>query len=145
MKFSDIERERWEELQPYLDTVLLPVSGMTGLEQPWEASQTLEQLRDALDPLEQMYRGRVVTYPAVHYAESDEELKRLLDELCLRFKKSGFRYCVVVSGNARLSGFRPEEASLVIVPLSGEQPELTGDYKTRVRKEVEALWFGGKK
>ncbi|WP_274364614.1 DUF2487 family protein [Paenibacillus thermotolerans] len=143
MKFSDIDRERWDELKPYLDTVLLPVSGLTGAESPWEATVMLEKLRDALDPLEQLYKGRVVTYPAVHYAESDERLERLVGEMCGRLTAGGFRYCVVVSGNERLAAFRPKEASLVVVPEAGEAAEEGANYRARIRKAVESLWFGG--
>lgn len=143
MKFSEIERERWDELKPYIDTVLLPVSGLTGAEQPWEATQALELLRDALDPLEQLYKGRVVTYPAIHYGESDEQLERLVSEMCARLAASGFRYCVVVSGNERFASFHPKEASLVIVPAAGEGADFGSDYKARIRKAIESLWFPG--
>ncbi|WP_199614937.1 DUF2487 family protein [Paenibacillus alkalitolerans] len=144
MKFSDIERDRWEELKPYFDTAILPVSGMTGREQPWEATEALERLRDALDPIEQMFKGRVVIYPAVHYSESEEHLKRLVEETCRRLKACGFRHCVVVTGSGRLSSFGCEEASLVIAPPGAEEEADSGSgYRTRVRQAVEALWASG--
>ena len=59
----------------YLDTCLLPVTGLTGKESPVEAGDRLEQLRDLLDLLEIPYHGRTVTYPAWHYAEDAEDLK----------------------------------------------------------------------
>ncbi|MGO4375464.1 DUF2487 family protein, partial [Paenibacillus sp. MCAF20] len=67
MKFSEIEKEQWEELRPYLDTCLLPVTGMDGSEQPYEATEWLERLRDIMDLIEIPFKGRVVTYPACHY------------------------------------------------------------------------------
>ena len=67
MKFSDIDKEQWPELKPYLDTVLLPVTGLSGDEQPWEATRGLEKLRDLIDAVEIPFHGRVVIYPAYHY------------------------------------------------------------------------------
>lgn len=64
MKFSDIEEQTWDELRPYLDTAVLPVTGLNGGETPWEATRELEYLRDALDLIEIPFKGRIVTYPA---------------------------------------------------------------------------------
>jgi 23S rRNA (pseudouridine1915-N3)-methyltransferase len=143
VKFSDIEREKWEELKPYLDTALIPLSGLTGGEQPWEATEALERLRDAMDPIEKTYYGRIVTYPAVHYAESDDALKRTVNELCRKLLESGFKYCMVVAASGRLADFRAEEASIVIAPPSGGQVESQSEYRSRIRAALEKLWFGG--
>jgi len=142
MKFSDIERDRWDELKPYLDTALLPVSGLTGQEAPHEATAALERLRDALDPLESAYKGRVVTYPALHYAADDESLAALADELCVRLRESGFAYCVVVTGDPRLHALRVANASAVLgpEPANGDAPSEL--YRSRAKRTIEALWSG---
>lgn len=136
MKFSEIEREKWKELSPYLDTVLLPLSGLTGREEPWEATEALERLRDALDPLERAYKGRVVTYPALHYAVSNEALVEVADELCDRLFASGFQYCIVVTGDEEVAALPFERPSAVIGP-GGEEP-----YELRARNVVATLWHG---
>ncbi|HZG78398.1 MAG TPA: DUF2487 family protein [Paenibacillus sp.] len=142
MKFSEIERDRWEELRPYLDTALLPLSGLTGAESPSDATAALERLRDALDPLEQAYRGRVVTYPALHYAANDEALAALADELCARLKASGFRYCVVVTGDPRLHALRVPNASAVLGPRPENADAPSELYRSLAKRTIEALWRG---
>lgn len=102
MKFSDISAEQWEELTPYLDTCLLPVTGMTGLEKPYEATKCLEQLRDMMDLIEIPFKGRVITYPACHYISESNTFEEILLEWCTAIKKSGFRYLIVVSANNNL-------------------------------------------
>jgi len=133
MKFSDIESGRWAELKPYLDTCLLPVTGLTGLEQPDEATQALEQLRDVMDAIEIPFTGRVVTYPACHYV-GDPAGGELVEALCQSLKRAGFRYVIVVS--ARLGQLNPPSADLRIVPDStGSAP--TG---AEIGQAVRDLW-----
>ncbi|MCI3920305.1 YpiF family protein [Paenibacillus sp. TRM 82003] len=143
MKFSEIEREAWPELAVYLDTALLPLSGLTGRESPWEATEALERLRDALDPLETMYKGRVVTYPAVHYAENDEALEALADKLCVRLRESGFRFVLVVTGAERLLARTFACASATLGPEAPNPDVPTETYRSRAKRTIEALWHNG--
>ncbi|PZE21929.1 DUF2487 family protein [Paenibacillus xerothermodurans] len=101
MKFSDVAQSEWESLRPYVDTCLLPVTGLTGSEAPWEATQALEHLRDALDCFEIPYKGRILTYPAFHFV-SPEEDSSLLKQVCTRLKDNGFAFVVVVTAKAEL-------------------------------------------
>lgn len=142
MKFSEIEQEQWPELQPYIDTVLLPLSGLTGCESPYEATEALERLRDALDPLESAYRGRVVTYPALHYAEDDETLAALADKLCVRLRDGGFKYCVVVAGHPRLLQWTIPNASAFIGPAEPDERFPAELYRSIAKRTIEGLWFG---
>ena len=91
LKFSDISRESWPELQPYVDTCLLPLTGLTGMESPWEATETLEKLRDVIDRVEIPFRGRIVTYPAVQYGR--EEGLEAVDRLCCSLREGGLSLC----------------------------------------------------
>jgi len=102
MKFSDLPKEKWDELQPYLDTCLLPITGLTGSESPWETVEALERLRDAMEGMEKTYVGRIVTYPALHYVEN-VELGLLVEGLCTRLKTSGFKYIVAVTADSRVA------------------------------------------
>jgi 23S rRNA (pseudouridine1915-N3)-methyltransferase len=96
MKFSEINREEWPALRPYLDTCLLPVTGMTGEEEPWEVTRKLEKLRDMMDLLEAPYRGRIVTYPAVHYLLDHMGNSNYINQLVIRIKKNGFKFVIIV-------------------------------------------------
>jgi 23S rRNA (pseudouridine1915-N3)-methyltransferase len=100
MKFSDIEQKGWDELAPYLDTCLLPVTGLAGNEYPWEATKALEDLRDALDCLEVPFKGRIVTYPALHYLPVGEERETLVNSMCDKLKEKGFRYVIIVTARS---------------------------------------------
>jgi len=142
LKFSEIEKDRWPELRPYLDTALLPLSGLTGGEAPHEATEALERLRDALEPLESAYRGRVVTMPALHYAEDDASLAVLADKLCARMRESGFRHCVVVTGAPRLLTLSVPNASAVLGPEPPNQDAPSELYRSKAMREIERLWRG---
>jgi len=142
MKFSEIEKDSWEELRPYLDTALLPLSGLTGGEAPHEATEALERLRDALEPLETAYRGRVVTYPALHYAEDRDALARLADKLCARLRAAGFAHVVVVAGSPALLDLDIPNASAVIGP-DPPNPNVPSElYRSKASRIIEALWHG---
>ncbi|WP_176444730.1 DUF2487 family protein [Paenibacillus herberti] len=132
MKFSDIEADRWPELQPFMDTCLLPVTGLSGTENPWQAVAALERLRDAMDVIEIPYKGRIVAYPAVQYA--DEQSVALLGHLVQNLRKAGFRYVVIVSAALRLDNL--SEADLVVSPDNeGKMPDAA-----EARELIRKLW-----
>ncbi|MFH5184722.1 DUF2487 family protein [Paenibacillus sp. TAB 01] len=139
MKFSDVEASSWPELQPYVDTCLLPVTGLSGDEQPWEATQALEALRDALDCLEIPYKGRVLTYPAFHFVDGQAG-EELLSRTCARLKQQ-FRYVVIVTAKteAALPLEKVEADALFVLT-----PEMIANSKSDVRQSVSAkvqqLW-----
>lgn len=95
MKFSEISRASWPELQPYLDTCIIPFTGLSGLESPVEVTDSLEKLRDFLDIVETRYQGRIVTYPAFHYGKQEDY--KFLNEICHKVKKSGFKYAIIMT------------------------------------------------
>ncbi|MFE5317196.1 DUF2487 family protein [Paenibacillus sp. NPDC056579] len=143
MKFSDVESSTWNELKPYVDTCLLPVTGLTGDEEPWEATRALEALRDALDCFEIPYKGRVLTYPAFHYIEGEEDMALLAG--VVRRLKERFPYVVVISAEAEgLEQLASDEqhADLVFVlspeQLSTSMPEI----KEKIAVSLQTLWTG---
>lgn len=135
MKFSEIEAEQWEELRPYLDTCLLPVTGMTGAESPLEATQCLEDLRDIMDLIEVPYRGRVVTYPALHYMSGPEHFQQALSSYCSRLKQQGFKYIILITAKTNVR-FQISEADLWITP--DEDGNLPSD--ADINSKIRELW-----
>ncbi|MCM3747488.1 DUF2487 family protein [Paenibacillus pasadenensis] len=132
MKFSEIDAERWPELQPFMDTCLLPVTGLSGLENPWQAAAVLERLRDAMDAVEIPFKGRIVAYPAVQYG--DEQSAAALGPLVRKLRQAGFRYVVAVSAALQLEAL--EEADLVLSPDGdGRMPDAA-----EVRERIRMLW-----
>lgn len=116
MKFSEIKKEEWPALKPYLDTCLLPVTGLDGRESPVEAAECLEKLRDVLDLIERPYRGRTVTYPAWHYVPDRDSLDAQLSSSVARLREVGFRYVVIVSATDDLKIGALAGADLIITP-----------------------------
>ncbi len=136
MKFSEINADSWSELQPYLDTCLIPVSGLTGSESPWEAADKVARTGQWLEPLEQAFRGRTVTMPAFHYDAGDKLDKEKLNRLINQWKKNGFRYVIVISGQpVDLPG--QLEADFVIQPQAEEEEGPDG---ARIRNSIAELW-----
>jgi hypothetical protein len=140
MKFSELTPEQWAELQPYLDTAVLPVTGMSGSEMPYEATEALERLRDLLDLIEVPFKGRVVTYPACHYGEWNEETAGQVSRLCMNLKlRAGFRYVVVATAFAAPETAAGEiGADVVIGPdVEGGLPSASS-----VGESIRRLWLG---
>lgn len=142
MKFSEISEQDWGSLQPYLDTCLLPVTGITGAEQPWEATAALENLRDVLDKVEIPFKGRVVTYPALHYTDgSHERLAGLVDQVCSNLKASGFKYVIVMTADSSLCLADCVQADLVLQPESIASDEEAQELDAKaIASQVQQLW-----
>ncbi|RJE90062.1 DUF2487 family protein [Paenibacillus sp. 1011MAR3C5] len=135
MKFSDITEEQWDELKPYLDTCLLPVTGLGGGESPYEATARLERLRDMMDLVEIPFKGRVVTYPACHYITESESFQSMLGEWCSRLKQSGFNYVIVMTAFSA-PALTIEAADLILQP--GPDGQLLSH--SEVSSQIRELW-----
>ena len=135
MKFSEIEQEQWEELKPYLDTCLLPITGLDGSESPVEATLALENLRDIMDLVEIPYRGRVVTYPACHYYSVDPAAQAQIASYCRSLRGQGFKYIILITAQLHIA-FPTNEADLWITPTdNGEIPS-----SDQVNLQIRELW-----
>jgi hypothetical protein len=137
MKFNDFDREQWSVLKPFFDTILIPISGLYGHENPWQVTDKLEQLKVALDPLEQSFKGRIITFPSIHYFENELTLTSATNLVCSRLREQGFVYCVVVMGDSQFLDLKIESASLIIGPFEDESNEA---YFRRSRSAIETLW-----
>ncbi|OAB44297.1 DUF2487 family protein [Paenibacillus glacialis] len=140
MKFSEISRESWPELQPYLDTCIIPFTGLSGDESPVEATTALERLRDFMDLVETRYKGRVVTYPAFHYG--NEDISKLLNEICHKVKDSGFKYVIIMTADTII-----DESECLSCDLILSQKQLAPLYENDqsvlssiIQNKVESLW-----
>lgn len=139
MKFSEIDDQSWAELQPYLDTCLLPVSGLTGTEAPWEAKEKIMRTGDWLSVLERSFHGRTVTLPAYHYNQAAPDAADRLNDMCERFKSSGYKYVVVVCGQAGGVSERVTAANMIVQPdVEHDEPD-----EGKLRAAVSAMWRGG--
>ncbi|MFC5448110.1 DUF2487 family protein [Paenibacillus aestuarii] len=142
MKFSEIEQDQWPDLKPYLDTCLLPLTGLKGFEDPVQTTHALEQLRDALDVIEIPYKGRVVTYPALHYV-TGVDMPAQLDAICLQLKRSGFRYVIVMTIHLPAAAWTAKEADLLISVDMAQWPEQANDIKSRISQQIQQMWQQG--
>ncbi|MED4956329.1 DUF2487 family protein [Paenibacillus macerans] len=142
MKFSEVEASGWEELRPYLDTCLVPVTGLTGLERPYEVTEKLERLKSVMDWVEIPFKGRVVTYPSIQYA--GDRLSQAINKVCENVKRSGFAYAIVISADLDWADEELPNADLIITPgrFSGPDPD-GGSAAGRVKEKVQHLWTGG--
>lgn len=140
MKFNDIAAQEWTELKPYLDTCLLPVTGLTGCEDPMQVTSALEQLRDVMEVIEIPYKGRVVTYPALHYIASSGTSEQL-NEIAHQLKKSGFRYIIVLSIHSEAIAWKSAETDLLIVVDKEQWAQQSEAIKSGISKQVQQLWY----
>ncbi|MFS1512366.1 DUF2487 family protein [Chengkuizengella sp. SCS-71B] len=138
MKFSEIEKNIWEEHQEYLDTCLLPFTGLTGLENPMEVTKSLEGLRDMLEYVEIPFKGRVVTYPAVHFSHEEQYLESYLKKICFNLKKQGFQYIILISNCPEIHNFNLQDFCLLLTPSESEVENV--NLKEEISNKVQALW-----
>lgn len=142
VKFSEIDEKSWPEVQPYFDTCLIPFTGLSGLESPTEATAALERLRDFLDLVEQRFKGRIVTYPAFHYAE--QGTYKYLNDLCHNLRKNGFKYVIIMTADVDMLQMNLNESALVLSQINIENAEFLAEKSVShfVQTEIENLWRG---
>jgi 23S rRNA (pseudouridine1915-N3)-methyltransferase len=138
MKFSEVQQSEWEELKPYLDTCLLPLTGLTGEESPWQVTEVLEQLRDLMDLVEIPFKGRVVTYPALQYKADDEKMIAAVNELCLKLKLDTFKYVILITVDEALANqeFLASDLFISVNDLS----ETSNENRAIIVSKVQSLW-----
>ncbi|WP_409346625.1 DUF2487 family protein [Paenibacillus sp. MBLB4367] len=134
MKFSDIKKDQWADLQPYLDTCLVPLTGLTGGEEPWEVTQALERLADIMEPVEIPFKGRVVTYPSLHYNGQPGSFVAGVNHLCGKLREGGFAYVILISADPAISIMSFEGADLF---LSAE--DASGG-KALIGEKLQEVW-----
>lgn len=145
MKFSEITSEEWVELQPYLDTCLIPYTALTGQEPPFETVRALERLRDFLDYVEIPFKGRIVTYPAVHYSQASQ--LQQLNELCSHLKAGSFKYVIVMTADEVLVQADLPQADLVLSlsALSSRKEELNhsnvNGFGKDIQSQIYQMWI----
>lgn len=139
MKFNDISAQDWPELKPYLDTCLLPLTGLTGFEDPAQVTLALEQLRDALETIEIPYKGRVVTYPALHYI-TGTDMREQLNAISLHLKRMGFRYVIGLTIHTDAALWKAEQTDLLIVVDMKQWTSQSELIKSSISKQVQELW-----
>ncbi|OCT12682.1 hypothetical protein A8709_33285 [Paenibacillus pectinilyticus] len=140
MKFNEIVAQDWPELKPYLDTCLLPVTGLRGSEDPMIVTSVLEQLRDVMEVIEIPYKGRVVTYPALHYI-TGADVSELVEDIVQRLKKSGFRYIIVLTLHTEAIAWKSPGTDLLIVVDKDQWIVQSDAIKTGISKQVQQLWY----
>lgn len=139
MKFNEIAPLDWEENKAYLDTCLLPITGLTGAESPWEVTQALEQLRDYMDHVEIPFKGRVVTYPAVQYRSDDGQMEDAVDKLCQKLKLDSFKYVILITTDEALARLDFKDHDLMLSPLNiADFPEKA---RAIIMQAVQKLWI----
>ncbi|CAN7701528.1 MULTISPECIES: DUF2487 family protein [unclassified Paenibacillus] len=140
MKFNEIVSQEWTELKPYLDTCLLPVTGLTGVEDPMEVTTVLERLRDVMEIIEIPYKGRVVTYPALHYI-ADTGASKQVETIVHQLKKSGFRYIIVLTLHSEAIHWKSAETDLLIVVDKEQWAQQSEAIRSGISKQVQQLWY----
>ncbi|NQX59034.1 DUF2487 family protein [Paenibacillus qinlingensis] len=140
MKFNEIVAQEWKELKPYLDTCLLPVTGLRGNEDPMQVTTVLERLRDVMEIIEIPYKGRVVTYPALHYI-ADTGASEQVESIVHQLKKSGFRYIIVVTLQSEAIHWKSNQTDLLIVVDKEQWAQQSEAIRSGISKQVQQLWY----
>jgi 23S rRNA (pseudouridine1915-N3)-methyltransferase len=138
MKFSEIQQNDWEELKLYLDTCLLPLTGISGEEPPWKVTESLEKLRDLMDFVETPYKGRIVTYPALQYKIAEDQMVAVVDTLCHKLKADQFKYVIIITADDSIAKLEFQANDLLISPFM--LMEDVGATRAKIDFEIQRLW-----
>jgi hypothetical protein len=138
MKFNEIQQNDWDELKPYLDTCLLPLTGLSGEEPPWTVTKCLEKLRDLMDFVEIPYKGRVVTYPALQYKIEDDQMVAVVDTLCQKLKAVQFKYVIIITADDSIAKLEFQANDLLISPFM--LMEDVSATRINIDFEIQRLW-----
>lgn len=147
MKFSEISQDEWMEWKPYLDTCIIPYTGLTGQESPLEAVSALEDLRDLLDIVEIPFKGRVVTYPAFHYTAKEHQ--ESLNDVCRQLKSSGFKFVIIMSIGQEINPsvvtasdliFTFPKCEISVSKSKEESAEKINQLSQKIHHDVYRLW-----
>jgi 23S rRNA (pseudouridine1915-N3)-methyltransferase len=138
MKFSEIQQNDWEELKTYLDTCLLPLTGISGEDPPWKVTERLGKLRDLMDFIEIPYKGRVVTYPALQYKLDEEQMVADVDTLCHKLKAGQFKYVIIITADDSIAKLEFQANDLLISPFMFV--EGVSSAQGKIDFEIQRLW-----
>lgn len=141
MKFNELTVQQWTEQKQYLDTCILPVTGLSGLESPVTVTKQVIHLRDWLNEIEIPFCGRVVTYPAYHFIW-EEEIQRhieFLNHICHHFHQK-YKFIIVVSPQLRLTPNTLYEADLLFTPAQLQDDHIL-QFRVKIRRQVEQMWM----
>jgi len=143
MKFNELTKEQWEEWKGYLDTCILPVTGLSGMESPPEVASQLEMLRNWLGGIEIPFRGRTVTYPAYHFIPDNIEMNSLclVNKLCTQLRSQGFTYIVIISAQWNIMRDELPQADLVVSPVELWTTDLSRAQQ-QIKERVQKMWGG---
>ena len=140
MKFSDFDSVSWEEHRGFFDTCLIPFTGLKGSESPVESVAALERLRDFMDMVEKPFRGRIVTYPVLHYG--GEHSLKLINELCCNVKSKYFQYAIVLTADIDVSESEIVESDLVL-SLPRFRDLTSKEVQAFTAEKIQELWIKG--
>ncbi len=135
MKFNEIAAESWSEWQPFMDTCLLPVTGLKGDEDPLQVTKALEALKDVMDRVEIPFKGRIVTYPAIHFFHPENDDPTYINRICQKIKEAGFKFVVIATAvPAIAAGCWQADAVISPVELDGHEG------KEGIANKIAAMW-----
>jgi 23S rRNA (pseudouridine1915-N3)-methyltransferase len=140
MYYDQISAGQWPSLKPYLDTCILPITNIRTEQEVWEIKERLHIHNQAKKWIEQMYSGRIVIYPDIHYSWDDKEKFRLyLKEVIRGIKDKGFQYVVLLNNS---SNEPYVEEGITYISADGEL--LSDAAKNRIKQTVLNLWKSSK-
>lgn len=137
MKFSDFDRENWEENHSYYDTCLVPFTGLSGNETPPETAEALERLRDFMDQVERPFKGRIVAYPAIQYVGAGKG--NYINSVLRKVKSSSFQYAILLTADISISEHEIYESDLVLSLPTLEASSEMG-INAEIAKKIQKMW-----
>ena len=133
-EFSEITPDKWDELKPFLDTALLPVTGLDGSESPatllrnnWNVCVICLTCSSVLSAVEPSHIRRFILFMT--------SKRRVLElaQVAGNLKQAGFRHVVIVTLVEELADdltSMGESIDLVITPNESEQ----------VQERIASMW-----
>jgi 23S rRNA (pseudouridine1915-N3)-methyltransferase len=101
-------------------------------------TECLEKLRDIMDFVEQPYKGRVVTYPALQYKIEEDQMVAVVDTLCHKLKAGQFKYVIIITADDSIAKLEFQANDLLISPFM--LMEDVNASRAKIDLEIQSLW-----
>lgn len=137
MNYNEIKLEQWQEIQPFIDTVVIPVVQLKPWDEPTAISDKIKRLKTAEGWLERFFTGRILIMPEIVAVHGWQPFDFKNAEKS--FAEAGYKYVLFIQLNedSRLNRGQ-QNLSCIDVPSFDEMKE--SSFAEKINQVVLSLW-----
>lgn len=114
MRLREMNKEEWQKVASYVDTLCLPIYSLSLADKQWQ-DLSMKKCEYVANSLEKQLTGRVLLLPAICYTGEELSVFRdYLRSLLQSWKNSGFHYVILIGNQKYLLGEDEEESPFTL-------------------------------